>query len=905
MVTSYQGPRYRTLSLRRWLSSETRILESLCKMIVVFAVTTVLNSSLHAQVAPTANDDEAETTVGVVVDIDLVANDSAGDNPIDDATVEIVQNGAFVADFNGSNDSIAWANLGLNGASAISKFIRFRTSDTRAVLCDIEFSGLIDNGLYIGGGFLKARIAFNTAGLQTINITAAADAADDDWHTAGFTYDGTTFQTYFDGVAQGSLAIAGDTLRHNYISTCGKRVISNSFFFAGQLSNFVVYSTAVSSTDASNFHNGVTRFSDLVLFGRMNESSFGGGLADSSGNGNDGTANGATPIQDLDTPEAPLSGGVVNNGNGSVTYTPAAGFSGSDSFEYTVNDTSGLTSNVATVTINVNAFTEIGICYATTGFGSGSGGDLLTIDLNSGASSVIGNTGLSAVAGLAVNSAGALFGFDTNSVNGDMYRIDAINGAARFAFSTGLLNVDALAFDSSDVLWGVEGSSGDLVRIDTTTGVPTVIGNVGVQISGLAFDPTNGILYGSAGGGPIGDANNELSIYTINTSNGTATRVGLSNNLVLRTQIGRSIPDIHFDVQGNLYAIIGGARSINTNSLILINKTTFEGRVIGHSGLKSVSGLTSRPDLDGTIAVDDEDTTSVNTSVDTDVINNDIPGSGSISGATVEIQNSTGSFATSFDGTNDSIAWADLGLNGTSAISKFVRFKTSDTSAILFDIEFGSGADGGLYISGGNLNARVVFQTEGTQTVAIVADSVAADNTWHTAGFTYDGATLQTYFDGAAQGSRGIPGDTVTHNYISVCGKRLLSNGGFYAGSLRDFVVYDTALSATQVSVYDGGQVPFCNLVFWGRMNEGTYTAGLADSSGNGSDGTASGVTPSFDSSLSPGPANGTITDNGNGTVQYTPVDSCFVGTDSYEYTVEDTNGNLSTNTATVTITVE
>jgi len=54
---------------------------------------------------------------------------------------------------------------------------------------------------------------------------------------------------------------------------------------------------------------------------------------------------------------APLHGTAVVNVGGTVTYTPAAGFSGADSFSYTVKDSSGLSSNAATVTLTVNAQT--------------------------------------------------------------------------------------------------------------------------------------------------------------------------------------------------------------------------------------------------------------------------------------------------------------------------------------------------------------------------------------------------------------------------------------------------------------------------------------------------------------------------------------------------------------------
>jgi hypothetical protein len=51
---------------------------------------------------------------------------------------------------------------------------------------------------------------------------------------------------------------------------------------------------------------------------------------------------------------AASNGNVVNNGNGTVTYTPNVGFSGSDSFTYIIDDGNGGTA-AATVTVTVNA----------------------------------------------------------------------------------------------------------------------------------------------------------------------------------------------------------------------------------------------------------------------------------------------------------------------------------------------------------------------------------------------------------------------------------------------------------------------------------------------------------------------------------------------------------------------
>ncbi|SEW45679.1 T9SS type B sorting domain-containing protein, partial [Chitinophaga arvensicola] len=51
--------------------------------------------------------------------------------------------------------------------------------------------------------------------------------------------------------------------------------------------------------------------------------------------------------------DLPQHGTVKDNGNGTVTYTPQAGFGGTDQFTYYIQDQSGFASNVSTVTIDV------------------------------------------------------------------------------------------------------------------------------------------------------------------------------------------------------------------------------------------------------------------------------------------------------------------------------------------------------------------------------------------------------------------------------------------------------------------------------------------------------------------------------------------------------------------------
>src|SRR5690606_431326 len=55
----------------------------------------------------------------------------------------------------------------------------------------------------------------------------------------------------------------------------------------------------------------------------------------------------------------PANGGVsINTTTGEITYTPNANYNGGDSFTYTVDDAAGTPSNIATVSITVNAVND-------------------------------------------------------------------------------------------------------------------------------------------------------------------------------------------------------------------------------------------------------------------------------------------------------------------------------------------------------------------------------------------------------------------------------------------------------------------------------------------------------------------------------------------------------------------
>ena len=123
------------------------------------------------------------------------------------------------------------------------------------------------------------------------------------------------------------------------------------------------------------------------------------------------------------------------------------------------------------------------------------------------------------------------------------------------------------------VIYGGGGSS-ELRILQPFTGASTYVGSTGRgPISGLAYDPASGILYGIDGG------SGHASLLSINRSTGAASVIGLTS-----FQAG----SLEFGPDGALY---GGGTGANAGQLFRINKNTGVSTFVGSTGLASVTGL--------------------------------------------------------------------------------------------------------------------------------------------------------------------------------------------------------------------------------------------------------------------------------------------------------------------------
>jgi len=108
--------------------------------------------------------------------------------------------------------------------------------------------------------------------------------------------------------------------------------------------------------------------------------------------------------------------------------------------------------------------------------------------------------------------------------------------------------------------------------------------SVNYPITGLAFHPTTGVLYGSTGNNPVATAARLVSIDPVTA---LVTVIGSFNAGPVNTSgTPATMADLAFDAAGNLY----GVGSIGGPQLYSINTATAQATVIGGTGLTSTSG---------------------------------------------------------------------------------------------------------------------------------------------------------------------------------------------------------------------------------------------------------------------------------------------------------------------------
>ena len=205
------------------------------------------------------------------------------------------------------------------------------------------------------------------------------------------------------------------------------------------------------------------------------------------------------------------------------------------------------------------------------------GGELVSIDLTTGAGTLIGTLPETMTEAVFDAANSRLYAQGSNG-SFMLYEIDSSNGAMISSVSTtGAYN--GMEFVGSTLYASMilaSNAPSELVTVDPATGTATVIGLTGYgPISGLAY---SGTMYGVIAGSDAAAG----SLVTIDIATGVATMVGPTGF--------DKVGSIEFGNDGNLYGGLTSSATSQPNALILIDTSTGTGTLVGSTGF-SITGL--------------------------------------------------------------------------------------------------------------------------------------------------------------------------------------------------------------------------------------------------------------------------------------------------------------------------
>ena len=253
----------------------------------------------------------------------------------------------YVLSLDGTNDYVAIANstdinLGTHPDRTISASFKATSVTTRQVIFE-EGGTNAGYSLYIQSGQLYVGAWTGNSAAASVFLSTAIDA--DQWYGVKLVNDGGQLTAYLDDVSFGSATTAAVPEHTNPLAigrtSGGTKThtgnISTGSNFGGQIDDVRIYNVPqVGNTAPVSSDDSYTTTNDRQAIITV--------LANDSDSESDG-------LVVTDATQA-SNGSVAVNENGTITYTPNAGYFGDDSFTYDISDNQGA-SSTATVSVNV------------------------------------------------------------------------------------------------------------------------------------------------------------------------------------------------------------------------------------------------------------------------------------------------------------------------------------------------------------------------------------------------------------------------------------------------------------------------------------------------------------------------------------------------------------------------
>ena len=226
---------------------------------------------------------------------------------------------------------------------------------------------------------------------------------------------------------------------------------------------------------------------------------------------------------------------------------------------------------------------------------------LYSLDLATGVANELGATGFSKIEGLAINSAGEIYG--VNPSTAQLVKCSATTGACTaVGVLSGLPQAQSnagLAFFSTGVLYLAMNAV--IYRVDPANAATVALGNTGPAISGLAgVSPTAGCASGIYG---LGGNTDRGKFYCINITNGVATLLGTVGVSPLDSGLDGDLATglvwgVSNDDPGQVFSINTASLAIaNTNTVTLAGKAIggFESLAVARTTTSDVPPVTVTP----------------------------------------------------------------------------------------------------------------------------------------------------------------------------------------------------------------------------------------------------------------------------------------------------------------------
>lgn len=295
---------------------------------------TTMSVTVASNSAPTASNDSTSVNEDASVEISILANDSDSDGSLNTSSVSIVSpvsNGTTSVNSSGVVTYTPSDNF--NGADSFT----YTVNDNEGATSNTATVSITINSVNDTPTASNDSATTNEDNAVTISVLNNDSDVDD-------TLSGSSI-TITAAPSNGSTSINTSAGTVTYTPT-GNFNGADSFSYTVQDDEGATSNTAQVSITVNSVNDAPVANNDSAT---TDEDSAVTVSVLSNDTDVDDTINSST----LAVSQSPSNGSAAVSGS-SIIYTPNSNFNGSDSFQYTVADTSGSTSNTATVTITVN-----------------------------------------------------------------------------------------------------------------------------------------------------------------------------------------------------------------------------------------------------------------------------------------------------------------------------------------------------------------------------------------------------------------------------------------------------------------------------------------------------------------------------------------------------------------------